>query len=416
MSARLAALAATAACAAVAVLAAPSASAVVVTLSVDGYGAPAPLFEGTVSTQPHPVDGGDGSGPHPCSGSSASAPVPTATGALDDAARTAGIPWRGNWDPSFRDFFIDRIGPYASAPPDRYWSLTVNGRFSAGGCLAQVSNGDSVRFFYGPLFESGSPAAPGGAPGDGSATGPEGQPDPHGSDSITRRRLRGVAAHAVRFLRRQQGEEWARLALGVRGDGDPAAAAAALVGERLGSQSGDGSFGSEVNATALAVIALHQSRPRAAARASVWLASAQTATGGFGYRPGAPADIDTTGLASWALAVEGKAAAVVRAAAFIGSAQSADGGFPALPGGAPNAQSTGLATVALRLAGIGPRRVLSPSGSGPLDYLASLAARDGSIAYRPHSAPTPAWTTAQALLGLTSKARLLNWDGDDSAG
>jgi hypothetical protein len=146
------------------------------------------------------------------------------------------------------------------------------------------------------------------------------------------------------------------------------------------------------------------------------LVAGQTPGGGFGYRPGAPADVDTTGLAAWALAIEGRAAAVSRAATFIRSAQLADGGFPAQPGGASNAQSTGLATIAVRLAGVGPRRSLAPSGYGPLDYLTSLAHRDGSIAYQPGSSPTPAWTTAQALLGLTSRDRLLDWDADGTAG
>ena len=414
MKTRLAAaLLATVASAAVAAPAAPVGAAVV-TLSVTAAGAPAPLFEGTVDTQPHSVDGGDGSGAHPCTGSPSSVPGPTATGALDDAMRAAGVSWRGNWDPSFRDFFIDRIGPYASAAPDRYWSLSVNGRFSAGGCLTQVTSGDSVRFFYGPLYGQGSPEAPPTSP-----NGPDGgsvSPGLGAKAGPPSKRLRQVAGNAVRFLRRQRGEAWARLALALRGGDDPAVAAAALVGPRLDSQSANGSFGADVNATALAVLALRRSRPDAAARAVAWLTATQSSSGGFGYRPGVPADIDTTGLASWALATERRAAAVSRAAAFVRAAQSADGGFPALPGGASNAQSTGLATIALRLAGIGPRRSLASSGRGPLDYLVSLAHRDGSIAYRPGSSPTPAWTTAQALLGLTARTKLLDWDGGRGAG
>lgn len=409
-----AALVATVACAAVATLAAP-AGAAVVTLSVTAAGAPAPLFEGSVNTEPHVVDGSDGSGAHPCSGSPSSPPAATATGALDDAMRAAGIPWRGNWDPSFRDFFIDRIGAYASAAPDRYWSLTVNGRFSAGGCLRQVIDGDSVHFFYGPLYEAGSPGpSPDSPPGPGAGPGSPGKATAAGPRA---QRLRRVAGAAVRFLRRQRGEAWARLALALRGEGDPAAAAAALVGKRrLASQAGDGSFAGDVNATALAVLTLDETHPHAAARAAAWLAAVQTPSGGFGYRPGVAADIDTTGLASWALALSGRSAASSRAAAFIRSAQAADGGFPALPGGESNAQSTGLATIALRVAGVGPRRSLAGSARGPLDYLVALARPDGSIAYRPGSSPTPAWTTAQALLGLTTKAKLLDWDADRAAG
>jgi hypothetical protein len=408
-----AALLATVASAAVATPAAP-AGAAVVTLSVTAAGTPAPLFEGPIDTQAHPVDGSDGSGAHPCSGSPGSTPGPTATGALDDAMRAAGITWRGKWDPSFRDFFIDRIGSYASAAPDRYWSLTVNGRFSAGGCLAQVADGDSVHFFYGPLYGQGppqppptSPQTPGAGAGSPGAAAKAGPPA---------KRLRRVAAGATRFLGHQRGEAWTRLALALRGDGDPAAAAAALLGPRLDSQAADGSFGADVNATALAVLGLRRSRPGSAARAAAWLIDSQSSGGGFGYRPGAPADVDTTGLVTWALASEGRTAAVSRAAAFVRSAQSTDGGFPALPGGASNSQSTGLATVALRVAGVGPRRSLASSGRGPLDYLTSLAHRDGSIAYQPGSSPTPAWTTAQALLGLTGRARLLDWDADGTTG
>ncbi len=408
-----AALLATVASAAVAAPAVP-AGATVVTLSVTAAGAPAPLFEGPVDTQPHPVDGGDGSGSHPCSGSPSSAPGPTATGALDDAMRAAGIAWRGNWDPSFRDFFIDRIGSYASAAPDRYWSLTVDGRFSAGGCLTQVADGDSVHFFYGPLYEQSSPQSPPASPQN--PGGGAGSPGAAAKAGPPPKRLRRVVANAISFLRRRRGEAWARLALALRGEGDPAAAAAALVGPKLDSQAANGSFGADVNATALAVLALRVSRPRAAAHAAAWLVANQSSGGGFGYRPGVPADVDTTGLASWALAIERRSAALSRAAAFIRSAQSADGGFPALPGGASNAQSTGLATIALRLAGIGPQRSLAPSGRGPLDYLVSLAHRDGSISYQPDSSPTPAWTTAQALLGLTSRARLLDLDAGGTAG
>lgn len=424
MRARLVTIVATVACAAVATHGGSAAGAATVSLSVTAAGAPAPLFEGTVDTEPHPVDGGDGSGSHPCSGPPGSPASATATGALDDAMRAAGISWRGKWDPSFRDFFIDGIGPYASAPPNYYWSLTVNERFSTGGCLAAVSNGDAVHFFYGALAGPGSPQAPGTTPADGKG-GPAVGNGP-GKNGRAVHKLRGIARRATRFLQRQRGEEWARLALAVRGDGDPAAAVAALLGPQLRSQRTDGSFGDDVNATALAVLALHRSHPRSAARASAWLIAIQSAEGGFGYRPGVPPDIDTTGLVAWALAVPDRSEsrrqaglrskALQHAADFIRAGESADGGFPALPGGESNAQSTGLALVALRLAGDDPRRTLSPSGRHPLQYLASLTRRDGSFAYRPGSSPTPGWTTAQALLGLTARAKLLDWDGERDAG
>ncbi len=422
MRRRLATLAATVALATVAAVAAVPAQGATVTVRVESTTDPTPLFDGTVNTLPHAVDGGDGSGPHPCWGPPGAPPAPSATGALDDALRGTAISWRGNWDPSFDDFFIDRIGPFASASPDSYWSLTVNGKFSAGGCLTRVADGDTIRFFYGPLF--GAPPADGGS-GDGPADGQPGGGGAGGGKSsggngrgASRQRLRHVAAAAAGYLRRSgdASEAWAQLALDLRRGSGPVAAATRLLAGRLDEQGRDGSLDHDVNATAVAVLALSERSPRRAARASAWLATTQSTDGGFGYRAGAPSDLDTTGLATWALALTGRRAAAQRGGRFVRGAQAEDGGFPALPGGGSNSQSTGLATVALRVSGIDPHRVLSPSGKTPLDYLASLARRGGSIAYRLGSAPTPIWTTAQALLGLTRRGKLLDLDGGGAAG
>jgi Prenyltransferase and squalene oxidase repeat len=407
VKARLLAIATVAALAAT-VAAAPAGGATV-NLRVDSSTDPAPLFEGSVTTLPHPVDGGDGSGPHPCSGPAGAPPAATATGALDDGMRAAGIPWRGNWDPSFRDFFVDRVGPYASSAPDRYWSLTVNGRFSSGGCLAQVETGDTVHFSYGSLFGGGSPGEPGSA---GGPPGPRAENPPHtGEIGPSAARLRGIAVRAARYLRRNRGgvgAEWRRLALALRQGRGAERAAAALIRGRLG-QLRDGSLGEDVNATAVGVLALEARHPRAAGLAARWLASVQGPGGGFGFRPGRAPDVDTTGLATWALAVDGRREAARRGGAFVRAAQAADGGFPSLPGGASNSQSTGLALVALRVCGIGPR-ARSASGRTALDFLSSLARRDGSIAYTERANPTPTWTTAQALLGLTARAKLMGMD------
>lgn len=366
MRGRLAALVTAVALATTAVTAAmPTAEAAVVSLQVESSTAPAPLFDGTVETLPHAVDGGDGSGPHPCWGPPGGTPAPTAAGALDDAMRAAAISWRGNWDPSFQDFFVDRVGPYASASPDRYWSLTVDGRFSAGGCLTRVVDGDTVRFFYGPLF--GAP------PGDEPTTTPPPPPPgqdasrPGGPTSAKKRQpraLRGIARRASRFLRDTGGigSDWAGLALALRHRREPPGAARGL-GERL--------------------------RRLPSARS-------------IGH------DVDLTALAAWSLAARGRHAEALRAAAFVLSAQAADGGFPAVPGGVSNAQSTGVALVALRVTGLGPRPTTVPDGPTPLDYLASLSRPDGSIAYDKRSSPTPVWSTAQALLGLTTRSKLLD--------
>jgi hypothetical protein len=346
----------------VAAAAAAPAAATTVALRVESSTDPVPLFSGPVDTAPHSVDGGDGSGPHPCSGPPGAPPAPTPTGALDDALRSAGISWEGNWNPSFRDFFIERIGPHTSTPPDDYWSLSVNGRFSAGGCLAQVADGDEVRFFYGPLFGAPPQLSPAGA--DGTTEGP--RADGGRSDTDAARRpseLRRVARRATRFLQSNDGpgSEWAELALALRGRHE-SSGAARLLAKRL------------------------LDRPQNNLAAG---------------------DVDSAALDAWTLAATGRHAAARRAALAVRAAQSPDGGFPAIPGGSSNAQSTGVALIALRVAGLGPRPSAVPDGPTPLDYLALLARRNGSIAYTKDSSLTPVWTTAQALLGLTAKSNLL---------
>jgi Domain of unknown function (DUF4430) len=363
MSKLLSAMAVTVALATVTAGSTP-ANAVVVGLTVKGSTAATPLFEAPVDTVPHPVDGSDGSGAHACAGPPSAPPSPTATGALDDGLRGTGISWRGNWDPSFHDFFIDRIGPFASEPPDEYWSLSVNGQFVAGGCLTTVAEGDEIEFSYGSAFGAPQedPVAPTQPSSEQGRSG-SGRPPPATPRQITA--LKRVSARATRFLQSTSGigEDWAGLALALR-DGRRPDGAAQRLSERLRALPGDGSTGQ---------------------------------------------DVDSSALVAWALALRGQNAKALRLAAFVRSAQSADGGFPTAPGGTSNAQSTGVALVALRVTGLGPRPTAVPGGRTPLDYLASLARGDGSIAYRRGAFPTPVWTTAQALLGLTGRAKLLGF-------
>ena len=123
---------------------------VVVDLRVEG--SEQTLFEAPVATDVHRVDGGDGTGPQPCSGGLGSTAGPTATGALDDGLAEAAVDWRGFWDPSFSDFFVDRIGPDGSRPPDGYWGVIVNGRSAGGGCTTKVGDGDEVLWAHGAAF------------------------------------------------------------------------------------------------------------------------------------------------------------------------------------------------------------------------------------------------------------------------
>ena len=136
--------------------------------------APAPLFNGGVaSPSPTRSTAATAVEPIPAPARPARPRRPPRPGRSTTRCAAAGIPWRGNWDASFRDFFIDSIGPYASAGPDRYWSLTINGRFASGGCLARVVDGDSVRFLLraavrpGPADRAGLAAGEPGEPGGG---------------------------------------------------------------------------------------------------------------------------------------------------------------------------------------------------------------------------------------------------------
>ena len=114
-----------------------------VTVKLRVEGVATTLFEGTLETAPHTVEG------RTCDGTNGGAnpsPGPTMTGALDDS----GISWDGTWFDSFQDFSVDRIGPDASDLVDsRFWGLVLNyQQTQVGGCQQQVGPGDEVLFAY----------------------------------------------------------------------------------------------------------------------------------------------------------------------------------------------------------------------------------------------------------------------------
>jgi hypothetical protein len=109
------------------------------------------IFEGTVTTDVHQVDGGDGSGPHKCdrtNGGANAIPGPTPTGAMDDATKLAGLTWSGSYDASFDDFLVNRIGPDA-ATSSQFWGVAVDGKsLQTGGCQAMVIAHQEVLWAY----------------------------------------------------------------------------------------------------------------------------------------------------------------------------------------------------------------------------------------------------------------------------
>jgi hypothetical protein len=109
-------------------------------------GATKTIFEGSVRTSAHLVTG-DASGPHKCDGTNGGAnptPGPTATGSLDSASKRANFGWIGNWDDSFQDFLVNKIGPDTPSG-GKYWNVAVNGKsLQVGGCQYQVGAGDEI--------------------------------------------------------------------------------------------------------------------------------------------------------------------------------------------------------------------------------------------------------------------------------
>ena len=115
-------------------------------------GATKTIFEGSVRTDAHPVTG-DASGPHKCDGTNGGANTtagPTATGALDDAARSFNFTWSGTWSDSFEDFVVNQIGPDKSnATAMQFWGIALNRKDTqVGGCQQKVAAGDEVLFAY----------------------------------------------------------------------------------------------------------------------------------------------------------------------------------------------------------------------------------------------------------------------------
>jgi hypothetical protein len=144
------ALAIALACGATAATAATAAAAPTqVTVRIEGKSKT--IFEGTVKTDVHEVDAGDGSGAHKCDGTNGGASPtagPTATGAMDDATKLAGLTWSGSYDASFDDFLVNQIGPDAGTS-SAFWGVAIQGKsLQVGGCQAIVTAGDEVLWAY----------------------------------------------------------------------------------------------------------------------------------------------------------------------------------------------------------------------------------------------------------------------------
>jgi hypothetical protein len=158
-----------------------------------------------------------------------------------------------------------------------------------------------------------------------------------------------------------------------------------------------------VNQTAFGILALRAAGAASGnGRTAAWLRDHQNSDGGWGFAAGASSDADTTGAVLQGLAASGTSAGIRRGAAYLRSVQRPGGGFP-LAGGVVNGQSTAYAVQGLVAAGVSPSSVRE-DGRSPLDYLASVQARDGHYRYSASSDQTPVWVTGQALLAANGVA------------
>ncbi len=179
-----------------------------------------------------------------------------------------------------------------------------------------------------------------------------------------------------------------------------------LVGELRARRSTSGSFEGQVNLTAFGILALRAAGARSSAlhRSATWLRDAQNADGGWGFRPDAGSDPDSTGAALQGLAVAaGGGSATRRGASYLRRAQLGDGGFALAGTGSSNAQSTAWAIQGLLAAGANPAAVRR-GGRSALAYLGARQAGDGHYRYSASSDQTPVWVTAQALVAAHRKA------------
>ncbi len=168
-------------------------------------------------------------------------------------------------------------------------------------------------------------------------------------------------------------------------------------------QGANGSWGSQVNLTGYAVLALRAAGTSAGVgQAESWLRAAQRADGGWGFGPSQPSDPDSTGAAMQGLAAAG-AGGLDGGIAYLRRTQRTEGGWGLNETGVTNSQSTAWAVQGLVAAGVDPAQVQTRGRSG-LAYLAARQRADGSYAYNSASAHTPVWVTSQALLAVTREA------------
>ncbi len=176
-----------------------------------------------------------------------------------------------------------------------------------------------------------------------------------------------------------------------------------LVQRLLARRGKNGSWGGQVNSTAYGILALKAAGVGGGnSHSAAWLRSIQNDDGGWGFAAGVASDADTTGAVLQGIAAAGGGGSLKRGVSYLHGAQHSDGGFN-LTSGPVNAQSTAWAAQGLIAAGVSPASVRK-GGRSPLDYLASVQARDGHYRYSSTTDQTPVWVTGQALMAVNGAA------------
>jgi len=190
------------------------------------------------------------------------------------------------------------------------------------------------------------------------------------------------------------------LALAGAGADSRAFAGRDLVAELRDHRAPDGSYPGGVNPTAFGILALRAAGEgkSALSRSARWLRNAQNSDGGWGFRPDAASDPDSTGAALQGLAAAGSGG-TGRGVEYLRKAQGTDGGWSLAGSGPSNSQSTAWAVQGLLAAGVDPSGVES-GGRDPFEFLAARQAGDGHYRYSASSDQTPVWVTAQALAAV----------------
>jgi energy-coupling factor transport system substrate-specific component len=172
-----------------------------------------------------------------------------------------------------------------------------------------------------------------------------------------------------------------------------------LVAELRSRRGRDGSVSGQVNLTSFYVLAMRAAEAGGLNRSAAWLRKARNDDGGWGFRPGAPSDPDSTGAALQALAAAGSGGRTSKdGVRWLRRAQRGGGGWALATSGVVNAQSTSWAIQGLVAAGSGGK----PVEKG-IAYLDRLRTGDGYYRYSTSSDQTPIWVTAQVLLALERK-------------